>query len=221
MVLIIKNQTAGSLSYLGGLVAVSGNSNYTVGLQYIYPVSRDAGLVADCLAANVILNDSMADYSSRDAIDYLNRVALSLGGAVVGYNGSPAPNFQITIGGKDSNGNSKPARMNEFADIATNFRNTFLNISGNHTTTVKSGSGTLHGIMINNGTGGVAKIYDNTSGSGTVIATIQLGSPSGGLLSTSGMPNPVFLGPLGLEFTTGLTIVTTGSASNDITAIYQ
>jgi hypothetical protein len=222
MILIIENQTSNPLSYLGGALTVSANGNTTVPLAQLYPACRDPHLVSDCINAIVNLNDGVNDYSGENATGYLNQIALSLGGAVVGLAGSPAPSFQITIGGKDSAGNSQPARMNQFADLATNFRNSYQNITGNTTVTVKSGSGTLHGILINNNaTGGTVKIYDNTAGSGTVIATVLVGSPTGGLLSANGQPTPIFLGPLGLEFQTGLTIVTTGSANNNVTAVYQ
>lgn len=222
MILIIENQTANPLSYLGGLVSVAASSNLTVPLQYLYPVSRDPQLVSDCALANVNVNDSVTEYTLKDAVNYLNTLALSLGGAVVGYAGANAPSFQITVGGKDSSGKSQPARMNKFADLSTNFRNSFQNLTGNATNTVKSGAGTLHGLMINNNsTSGTVKIYDNTSASGTVIATVHMGSDNGGLLGSNSAPGSVFLGPLGLEFSTGLTIVTSGSSSNDVTVLYQ
>jgi hypothetical protein len=101
----------------------------------------------------------------------------------------------------------------------------YNHITGNATTTVKSGVGRLHSICINNNTtGGLIKVYDNTAGSGTLIMTLTIGTPSGGLLSSSGQGGPIFMGPLGvngLTFTTGLTVVTSGSTSNDITVIYQ
>ena len=101
----------------------------------------------------------------------------------------------------------------------------YSHLTGNATTTLKTGVGRLHSISLNNNTtGGTIKVYDNTSGSGTLIMSLLLGTPSGGLLSSSGQQGPQFMGPFGpngLTFTTGLTIVTTGSTSNDITAIYQ
>ena len=121
-----------------------------------------------------------------------------------------------------SSGDRIDCQVNQFGEAAVQFRNQYSNIVGNSTTTVKSGSGRLHGIMINkNWTGGTATIYDNTAGSGTKIATIDFGSPSGGLLSTTGLPTPTMIGPLGLEFSTGLTVVTSGSSSNNITILYQ
>lgn len=100
------------------------------------------------------------------------------------------------------------------------FRNKFLNITGNTTATVKTGAGVLRGLSINdNTTGGCITVYDNTSASGTKIGTFQAGTPSGGLVSTSGSPGPTSL-LLTAEFATGLTIVTSGSTSNDITVYY-
>lgn len=113
-------------------------------------------------------------------------------------------------------------QSNQFGELNINFRNKFRNLTGNATTTVKSGSGTLSGVLINNNTtGGTITIYDNTAASGTLIGTFTVGSPSGGLLSSSGQPSPFSTGPLGLEFATGLTIVTAGSASNNVTILYR
>jgi hypothetical protein len=222
MILIIENQTGGTLTYLSGLVSVSANSNTTVPSQYLYPISRDPELLNDSLQANVQLSDGVQTYTTVQASCYLNTIATSIGGAVIGLAGAVAPNYQITIGGKDSNGNSQPARMNQFSDLATNFRNSYKNITGNSNTTVKSSAGTLHGIIVNNNsTGGTITIYDNTTNSSPIIATMQVGTPSGGLLSSAGTPTSAFIGPLGLEFLTGLTIVTSGSTSNNITVLYQ
>lgn len=222
MILIIKNQTANNISYLSGAVTVVANNNYTATASTLYPLARDPGLVSDITLANVIINDGVTDYSSRNGSDYLNQIALSLGGAVVGYSGANAPSFQITIGGKDSNGKSQPARMNQFSDLSVNYRNTYTRITGNTTKVVKQSSGTLHGIVISdNNTGGTVSIYDNTSATGTPVFIFQIGTASGGLLSQNGIQGPTFIGPLGMEFSTGLTIVTAGSTNNDITAINQ
>lgn len=84
----------------------------------------------------------------------------------------------------------------------------YSNISTNTTTTVKTGSGFLHTLTINNiGTSGSIIIYDNTAGSGTKIGTIAL---------------PAIVGITMLYdiyFSIGLTIVTTGGP--DITISYR
>lgn len=100
--------------------------------------------------------------------------------------------------------------------------NQYQNLVGNGTTTVKSGPGILRAISINNNTtGGTVTVYDNTAGSGTKIMTLQIGSPAGGLLSSSGLPGPITLPSLEIRFNTGLTIVTAGSSINNITVYYR
>lgn len=98
----------------------------------------------------------------------------------------------------------------------------YSNVTGNTTATIKSSPGVLMGVMINNnGTDGVLTIYDNTAASGTKIGTLQLGTPSGGLLSSSGIQGPAGFIAMNVRFTTGLTVVTTGSSSNNVTLIYR
>lgn len=87
----------------------------------------------------------------------------------------------------------------------------FTNITTATTTTVKSGSGTLVRLVVNKATTtGTITIYDNTAGSGTKIGTITFGAA---LLS-----DPPIVADYGCRFSTGLTIVTTGT--NDITVVW-
>lgn len=80
--------------------------------------------------------------------------------------------------------------------------------STNGTTTVKSGAGTLHTVTINNaGATDTITLYDNTAGSGTVIAVI--GSTSEATFTYD------------LAFTTGLTAVIAGTTSPDVTFTYK
>jgi hypothetical protein len=67
------------------------------------------------------------------------------------------------------------------------------------TTTVKSGRGRLHAINITETAAGTITIYDNTAGSGTIIALFKASIVEGTYL-------------LDVEFTTGLTIVTAGAS---------
>lgn len=117
MILIIKNQTAGTLSYLGGLVSISGNSNVTVPANYIFPISRDPGLINDATIVNVLLNDGDVDYASASAVAYLNQIATSIAGAVVGLVGSTAPGYAILVGSKDNNGNTQAASIDANGNI--------------------------------------------------------------------------------------------------------
>lgn len=90
------------------------------------------------------------------------------------------------------------------------FGHTYAHISTATTTTVKSGAGVLHNISVN-ALGTVASsctVYDNTAGSGTIIAVINTLNLSGSFI-------------LDVSFATGLTIVTTGTVAPDITVSYR
>lgn len=89
-------------------------------------------------------------------------------------------------------------------------RFSYTHISTATTTTVKSGAGFLHNLVVNT-LGTVAStctIYDNTAGSGTVIGVINT-LALGGTFSFD------------VSFSTGLTLVTTGTVAPDITVSYR
>lgn len=86
----------------------------------------------------------------------------------------------------------------------------FSHITTATTTTAKSGAGSVHTICVNS-LGTVAStvtVYDNTAGSGTVIAVIN----SLALLGCQ---------TYDVAFATGLTLVTTGTVAPDVTASYR
>lgn len=74
------------------------------------------------------------------------------------------------------------------------------------TTTVKSGAGQLHMILVTGGTAGTIVVYDNTAGSGTQIANFD----STNAIATYGF---------NISFATGLTIV--AAANTKFTVIYK
>ena len=88
---------------------------------------------------------------------------------------------------------------------------TYNHISTATTTTIKSGSGTLHTVNINT-LGTVAStitMYDNTAGSGTVIGILNSLTIGQGCYTYD------------IAFTTGLTLVTTGTVAPDVTVSYK
>jgi hypothetical protein len=87
----------------------------------------------------------------------------------------------------------------------------FNHITTNTTTTVKSGAGVLRRIVINTkgSSANTLTIYDNTSGSGTVIAAIDTVNGVSGHFE------------YGVNFSTGLTIVTANGTAADVTVIYE
>lgn len=112
-----------------------------------------------------------------------------------------------------TNGQRVDGQANAFGELAVRSRNKYLNIVGNTTTTVKSGAGVLSCIIVNNGANGTTlTIYDNTTATGTKIGTVAVLG-----INTNVMSNLTY----DCEFATGLTIVTAGSAANDITVMYQ
>ena len=84
------------------------------------------------------------------------------------------------------------------------------NLAANATTVVKSGSGILHSITINNAgaSSNTCTVYDNTAASGTVIATIDTVELNGRTLLYD------------VRFATGLTIVIGTGTAADITVAY-
>lgn len=89
---------------------------------------------------------------------------------------------------------------------------TFSNITTATTATVKSGKGFFHTLTLNTFIASATiTIYDNTTGSGTKIATLTLPSTITG-------DAPITL-TYDIAFATGLTIVTSGAT--DITATYR
>lgn len=88
----------------------------------------------------------------------------------------------------------------------------FRNITTATTTVVKSGAGKLGAIIVNRPiASSTITMYDNTSATGTVIGTITIPA----VLLQQG-PN---YAEYGLNFGTGLTIVTTGTS--DITVTFN
>ena len=84
----------------------------------------------------------------------------------------------------------------------------YLNITGQATTTVKSGGGILHIICVNTPAATeTITIYDNTAASGTKIGTITVFASTNPCLTYD------------VNFTTGLTLVT-ATASSDLTVSY-
>ena len=103
--------------------------------------------------------------------------------------------------------------VNSSPVAATTGGYSFLNIAaGQATTTVKSGAGTLHAIVLNSAATATntTTIYDNTAASGTVI-----GRPA---VTTATIPVTLIYE---LAFGTGLTIITATANGGDMTVIYK
>jgi len=92
---------------------------------------------------------------------------------------------------------------------ATSGGYSYSHLASNATTTVKSGAGFLHTITINTlGTADTATLYDNTTNSGTIIAVINTAVSQGTLT-------------FDCAFSTGLTLVLSGTTAPDLTVNYK
>jgi hypothetical protein len=110
----------------------------------------------------------------------------------------------IKIIGSSSTGvEQTPVESTTFGELKTSEVSLHYNAVGAATATIKSGSGYLRKITVNRPTNGTATIYDNTTATGTPIMIIAY---------TNGT-SPTTL-DYGFQFTTGLTIVTTGANTN-------
>lgn len=156
--------------------------------------------------------------SINESAAALSSIIKSSSGGV--YNSS-APNL--------SNGQSSPVQLdsagNEKVTLATTIageditndvlkveeRFSFSNITTGTTTSVKSGAGFLHALVINKPVASATiTMYDNTAASGTKIGTIAL--PATLTFDTDSLIYDV-------TFATGLTIVTSGAT--DLTVGYR
>lgn len=98
------------------------------------------------------------------------------------------------------------------SDIVTKkSASSYAHLNSTGTTTIKSGAGILRRVVVNtNGSGSnTFTIYDNTSGSGTVIAAIDTVNGVSGHFEYN------------VAFSTGLTVVDATGTSADITVIYE
>ena len=98
------------------------------------------------------------------------------------------------------------------SDIVTKkSASSYAHLNSTGTTTIKSGAGILRRVVINTkGTGSnTLTIYDNTSGSGTVIAAIDTVNGVSGHFEYN------------VAFSIGLTVVNATGTSADITVIYE
>ncbi len=107
-----------------------------------------------------------------------------------------APTVDQSIRG----GEDIAADVQRVTDSATSTR-----ITAAATTTLFAGRGTLKRVLIEAALTGTATIYDNTAGSGTVVAILPIGFPAGSHM-------------LGAECAVGCTVVT--SAADRIVALH-
>lgn len=119
--------------------------------------------------------------------------------------------YNSTLPGPAS-GQRIDAQANAFGELSIRPRNKFTHVTGNTTVTIKNSAGVLAGICFGVvSTQSTIVVYNNTTASGTVFTSIDFGSTI----------NLGFCSQIDAEMSTGITIVTGGNVSNDITVLYQ
>jgi len=114
-------------------------------------------------------------------------------------------NFPIFADNTNSGGSTTNVAMNVQTAIIERLgpyltQPRFYNITTAGTATLKYGPGVLQRIVIGNPSGTLITVYDNTAGSGTVIA----------IINSTGSAGPISLN-FDCPFDTGLTVVSTGT----------
>jgi hypothetical protein len=100
--------------------------------------------------------------------------------------------------------------VSDYGVVSREAPGNYGHVAANATTTHKSGAGVLRRITINDpGSAWVVNVYDNTAGSGTLIATIK--------------PSASLYGPFEYHarFSTGLTTVTSGTTAGSLTVVWD
>ena len=146
-------------------------------------------------------------------VDVRNVVSLPLptGAATESTLGALSAKFSVL--GQTTMSASVPVVLaSNHSDIVTKkSASSYAHLNSTGTTTIKSGAGILRRVVIN--TKGSASntftVYDNTSGSGTVIAAIDTVNGVSGHFEYN------------VAFSTGLTVVGATGTSADITVIYE
>jgi hypothetical protein len=154
-------------------------------------LNRPVGLAPNSVASGSTVSGNVTVIGPVNAAGY---VLASLGDAI--------PAGGNNIGSVDV-ASAIPAGSNNIGNANIG---SYSHISSNTSTAVKSSAGTLHKLVVNNpGTAWVAEIYDGTT-SDAVVAIADL-----------------VAGPLeyGLALSTGLTVVTSGTAAGDLTVVYN
>lgn len=127
--------------------------------------------------------------------------------ALAGADGDYAPLEVDASGNTHVNLGTKIAGEDQANDvIKSENQMSFLNITTATTTTVKSGAGFFHCVVINTTAAGTITIYDNTAASGTKIGTI---------VASAGVATYLY----DVKFNNGLTLVT--AAASDLTVSYR
>jgi hypothetical protein len=177
MALILINQTSTDRFYLSGTIDLPPNGTYTAIVTNVFQLAKDSFLIYDCIFGNVSLSDGANIYMGSDARDLLGNIASSVGGAVVGYIGTTAPPYSISVSGVNPSGNVQPATIGTLGDLQTNTKTILTPASPTFATV-----GVSSGSAVNLNTNRKGLILTNTSSN-----TISLGFSGNAAVLNSGI----------------------------------
>lgn len=162
-------------------------------------------------ASGVTINPATSEKQDT-AQTSLTAIAASVAAGATAAKQDTAQTSLTSIDGKITSTNSKLDQLHTDATAPTPLPPgySFNHISAAATTVVKSGAGVLHTLSVNNlGTvASVTTVYNNTAGSGAVIAVIN---------TLAGQESYIY----DVAFDTGLTVVTTGTVAPDVTVSFR
>jgi hypothetical protein len=202
-------------------MARSGNGAVGVGVQRITLANDSTGNIATIgtsivpgTAATHLGKAEDAAHTSGDTGVMALTVRADTAAATAGTTGDYQPQITDSVGATWMREYYAPGyedNTNNVAKVEQRFTYQHL-AAGQATTTVKSGAGFLHSITLNGAATAtnVTTVYDNTAGSGTVIAI-----PAA---TTATVPTTL---TYDVSFTTGLTIVTATANGSDMTISYR
>ena len=142
-----------------------------------------------------MFNGTTWDRSRSATADALASTGMAASG-LMGFNGATWDRLRTS------------SLASDIGAVKTNFAFSYKNITTNDNTTVKSGAGILHTLVIGTiGTTSSVIVYDSTTAAGTIIGTFS-----------TVLQNTLVLD---VNFTTGLTVAPSGGAAANLTFSYK
>jgi hypothetical protein len=190
-------------------VTPASNATFTVGLPS--GASTSALQTTGNTALTTINTTLGSPFQAGGSITNISgTVSLPTGAATSANQTALSAQIPASLGVKTSAASLSVVPASDAAFTVTPAGYSYAHLSTATTTTIKSGAGVLHTLSVNNlGTvASVTTVYDNTAASGSVIAVIN---------TLAGQESYIY----DVAFSTGLTIVTTGTVAPDITISYR
>ena len=215
----VKTVQVGGKDGAGNIQTLSTTTDGYLNVNLITSTDDDAGTpgsAAPSKASYVAGRDSSGNLKPLELTTdgYLKVTVVSdTGDSDAGSTGSAVPSKASFVGAKDDSGNLQALEVDGYGNLRVTQGATgsyqFIN-TASQTLTLKSGPGVFRRVIIGNAgqTAALITFYDNTAGSGTVIAKVNPSNVLGTL-------------EFDIAFTTGLTYVTNAKTPGDVTVTFE